>query len=401
MTGRLVLEIALVLAAVPCLVGAGYLALLAAFARRRPAAPPVAPTTRFDVFVPAHDEEPVIAATVRSLLEMDYPRDRFRVTVIADNCTDGTAAIARAEGARVLERQSATLRGKGHALAFAFAASLAEGFADALVVVDADTLVSPNLLAAFAARLAAGEEALQATYGVRNPGSGWRPRLMSLAFTLFHDVRSLARERLRLSCGLRGNGMAFSRGLVARVPYAAFSIVEDLEYGLDLGLAGVRVAFVDEARVVGDFPAGERASRTQRDRWERGRAAIAKARGRALLLQALRRRDRVLLDLALDLLVPPLARLTAATAVGLVASAAALWAGWAGVLPLALWAVALLGIAAYVARGCVLTGEGPRVVAALAWAPVYMIWKAASRGTRRSKRSMEWVRTSRETGNEA
>ena len=98
--------------------------------------------------------------------------------------------------------------------------------------MDADTLVSPNLLRAFAARLDAGAAAVQARYGVRNPDASWRTRLMAIAFALFHDLRSLGRERLGLSAGLRGNGMCFSTRLLREVPHQAFSVVEDLEYGL-------------------------------------------------------------------------------------------------------------------------------------------------------------------------
>ena len=136
----------------------------------------------------------------------------------------------------MLVRTDAARRGKGHALAFAFERCLADGFCDAVVVIDADTVVSKNLLSAFAARLARGASALQAEYGVRNPGSSWRTRLMTIALAAFHGVRSVARERLGVSCGLRGNGMAFSKALLLTNSPRAFSIVEDLEYGIQLGL---------------------------------------------------------------------------------------------------------------------------------------------------------------------
>jgi cellulose synthase/poly-beta-1,6-N-acetylglucosamine synthase-like glycosyltransferase len=397
MSGMLALDAALSIAALPCVAAGTYLGVLAACSRRLPAVRPATSPIRFDVVVPAHDEEPVIATTIASLLAIDYPADHFRVTVVADNCSDGTAAIARAAGVRVLERQDAARRGKGHALAFAFADCLDTKFADAIVVVDADTVVSPNLLAAFAARLAAGEQVVQACYGVRDADSGWRSRLMSLAFTLFHDVRSLARERLRLSCGLRGNGMGFTRRTLESVPYSAYSIVEDLEYGIALGMAGVRVAYVQDAIVRGDVPAGERASRTQRERWESGRAQIARLHRGRLLRAAMQRRDAVALDLALDLIVPPLATVGVAAAVGAGVATIAWRAGWSGPVPVLLWGLSILGIGVYVARGCVLAGGGLRVVADLAWAPVYVSWKLLRRFGRGS-RTTEWVRTSREAG---
>ena len=259
------LDVLLTLSALPVLAATTYLALLALLARRAPA-PPSGRGVRFDLVVPAHDEEAGIAQTVRSLLAIDYPAELYRVVVVADNCSDQTARRASEAGARVLKRTDPERRGKGHALAFAFERLGEEGVADAFVVVDADTLVSPNLLGAFASRIQAGASALQADYGVRNPESSWRTRLLHLGFTLFHEVRSSGRERLGLSCGLRGNGMAFTRSVLAEVPHDAFSVVEDVEYGIRLGLAGHRVHYVGEAQVLGEMPASERATRSQRSR---------------------------------------------------------------------------------------------------------------------------------------
>src|SRR2546430_6026638 len=139
-------------AALPVSFASAYLLLLTLFSRRieRPASR--APHLRFAIVVPAHNEEAGIAATVANLLSVDYPRDAFSVVVVADNCTDGTAARAEAAGARVLVRHDDERRGKGYALLHAFdllcqprsrdgADVSAE--VDAVVVVDADTVVSP------------------------------------------------------------------------------------------------------------------------------------------------------------------------------------------------------------------------------------------------------------------
>jgi 1,2-diacylglycerol 3-beta-glucosyltransferase len=216
-------------AAVPVAFASSYLLLLTLRSRRTEPPTCSAPRTRFQVIVPAHDEARGISQTVASLAAVDYPRDLFEIVVVADNCSDETAARARAAGARVLERFDEKLRGKGYALAHAFEASLAGGGTDAVVVVDADTVVSPNLLRAFDVRLQAGAKAVQADYAVRNPEEGWRTRLMAIAFGMFHVVRSAGRENLRLSCGLRGNGMCFATTVLREVPHDAFSVVEDLE----------------------------------------------------------------------------------------------------------------------------------------------------------------------------
>jgi cellulose synthase/poly-beta-1,6-N-acetylglucosamine synthase-like glycosyltransferase len=356
---------------------------------------PSASTLRFDIVVPAHNEETEIADTVRSLRALDYPEPLFRILVVSDNCTDKTAQKAGEAGAQVLVRQDAERRGKGYALAHAFAHSLADNWADVVVVVDADTQVSSNLLKAFAARFAAGASVVQADYGVRNPNSSWRTRLMTIALAAFHGVRSTARERLALSCGLRGNGMGFAKDVLATHPPQAFSIVEDLEYGIHLGHAGIRVEYVHEARVLGHMAVSEGASRTQRRRWERGRQALVRAHVPKLIAEATRRRSACLLDLALDLLVPPIGSLTMIGALGLSLSLLAAAFGGATVAPW-FWGATLIGIVVHVLRGWSLSGVGLRGLVDLLWAPVYVIWKLTLRFGDKGRAPLEWVRTKRE-----
>jgi cellulose synthase/poly-beta-1,6-N-acetylglucosamine synthase-like glycosyltransferase len=396
----MIVSVLLVVFSLPVLAWTGYLALLSLLSRA--VAVPVTSRqsqTRFDIVVPAHDEEAGIAATVRSLEAVDYPRECRRVIVIADNCSDTTAACAAEAGAVVLERRDEKRRGKGYALAHAFERSLADGVADAIVVVDADTVVSPNLLRAFDARFQAGAPAAQAHYAVANPNDSWRTRLMHIGFTLFHDVRSRGRERLGVSAGLRGNGMAFAVGTLREVPHDAFSVVEDVEYGIRLGLAGHRVFYAGEAQVYGAMVSSERASRSQRQRWEGGRWALVRRHGAALLANAAARRSAVLLDLALDLLVPPLSYVALATALGtLVACVSwalgvcAAWAVWP-------WLLCALGFATYLVRGIWLARVGVRGVLDLCWAPVYVVWKVALALRPSSARRGEWVRTTREEAN--
>lgn len=391
----LVVDALLLLLATPVLAAAGYLALLAALSFRRAAPRAPAPALRFAVVIPAHDEERGVARTVASVRAVDYPAALREVVVVADNCADATAARARAAGARVLVRDDPARRGKGYALAFAFERLLAEGWADALCVVDADTAVSRNLLDAFAARVAAGAPAVQAHYAVRNAGASWRTRLTSIALALFHGVRSLARERLGVSAGLRGNGMCFTAAALRAVPYDAFSEVEDVEYGIRLGEAGLRVHYAPEAEVRGDMPAGAAAARSQRHRWERGRRALRLRHAGRLLRDGLAGGDPVRLDLALDLLVPPLAFTGLAAAAGLGASALASWAAGRPLWALFGWLAAAALLGAYVLRGWWLSGTGLSGLRALGWAPVYLAWRLLLLADRR-RPAVAWVRTPRE-----
>jgi hypothetical protein len=218
---------------------------------------------------------------------------------------------------------------------------------------------------------------------------------MTIALAAFHVLRSLARERLALSCGLRGNGMCFSRQILREVPHEAFSIVEDLEYGIRLGEAGHRVHYAEEAHVYGDMVATERASRSQRERWEGGRLRLAGEHGLRLLASGLQRRDPVLIDLAIDVLVPPLSLIALAVAVGVVSSAVLANRGGPKT-PLWLWAGCALALAGYVLRAWKLSGTGARGLLDLLCAPLYIAWKATLLLRRNSSKKNEWIRTQRE-----
>ena len=389
-------ELVLWVAALPVVTATGYLVLLSLLSSRRRAPKGAEPHLRFDIVVPAHDEEQGIADTVSSLRSLDYPLELYRVTVVADNCSDQTALRAREAGATVIERQDASLRGKGYALAEAFERSLADGRSDAVVVVDADSVVSANLLRAFAARLDAGASAVQADYGVANPGASWRTRLMAIALSTVHTLRSLGRQRLGLSSGLHGNGMCFTTDLLRAVPYSSFSIVEDLEYGIHLGELGHRVHFAAEARVSGEMPAGERGSRLQRQRWEEGRRQMVRRHAWRLLWSGIKRRDRVTFDLAMELLVPPLALIAALDVLGLAAAAALSWAMGYWSSAVWVWVGCTLGLGVYGLRGWQLSRTGARGLTALAAVPAYIFWKLLLPLKRSAAGRGEWVRTPRE-----
>lgn len=372
----------------PALSGCGYLLLLTLRSRRPPAPPASTRTLRFVIVVPAHDEAAVIGRTLKSLRQLDWPCDRFRLLVVADNCSDATAELALNAGAEVVERNDPRYHGKGYALQLAFERCLHSGWADAIVVVDADSVVSPNLLEAFAARLEAGAAALQAHYGVLNPRASWRTSLMTLAQACFHGVRSQGREQLGLSSGLRGNGWCVSTPLLQRVPYAAFSLAEDVEYGIRIGLRGERVHYAHEAQVLGEMVSAAEAAVSQRRRWEDGRRQLRRTELLPLLQRSLARRDRVCLDLAADLLLPPLASLSLYV---LVMAALSVLCGTS------LWPAAfcLAALLAHVLRGWRLSGLGHEGLTVLVRVPAYVLWKL--RVSAGALASREWVRTRRET----
>jgi cellulose synthase/poly-beta-1,6-N-acetylglucosamine synthase-like glycosyltransferase len=379
--------------AVPAVIACLYLLVQTLMSARLPVPPPSARQLRFDVVVPAHNEAGGIAHTVANLRQLDWPTDRYRILVIADNCSDATAALAAAAGATVLERCDPTLRGKGYALQFAFERSRVDAWADAIAIVDADSEVSPNLLEAFAARIEQGAHALQAHHGVLNPQGAWRTRLLAIAMAAYHIVRSRARERQRVSCGIRGNGWCVTHKVLAIVKYQAFSLAEDIEYGVDLGLAGYRVYYAGEAHASQDMTVGPEGARKQRQRWEHGRFQLVRSRTAPLLRAALRERSAVCLDLALDLLVLPLSYVALNVAALLVLALLGAW--WNPALLDWVWVSCACGIALmlYILRGWSLSGTGFRGLLDLIGAPIFIGWKLVLMLGR--DQPAEWVRTER------
>ena len=371
----IVLSVLLLCVATPALAACAYLLFLTLWSACLPAPRRTRVMPRFDIVVPAHDEAAVIGRCLASLHRLDWPAQRLQLIVLADNCNDATAAVARGCGVRVIVRDDQGQQGKGYALQRAFNDSLATSWADAVVIIDADTQVSADLLQAFAVAMEGGAGVGQARYGVLNATESWRTGLMAIAHGAFHDLRSQARERLRLSCGIRGNGWFVTHDVLRQVPYAALSLTEDLEYGITLGLAGHRVHYVAAARVDAVMESSEAVARRQRQRWEDGRLALMKAQVVPLLRTAVARRSAVCLDLALDLLVLPLSYVACnLLLLAVLAAVASIW-----VPALMVWCVVAAGgatvLVVYVLRGWQLSGRGAAGLLDLMRAPWFVLWK--------------------------
>lgn len=356
----MVLSILLVLLGVGPAAASAYLFLLAlaAFRRRIPGRVGE-PTARLVCLIPAHDEAALISRSVDSLLHQDYPRELFEVVVIADNCSDETSARALARGATVMERCEPDHPGKGRALRWAMDALLLRREPpDAVVVVDADSIADPCLLRELEAALKSGHDAVQAEYLVLDEDGASSAGLVSVGFLLFHRVRLGGRAALGLPSSLVGNGMLLSRRLIESHPWDAFTGAEDLEYTINLCLAGVRPAFASRAVVVGPMPTGGRASRRQRMRWEGGRFHQMRTRLGRLWSAALARRDLALLSVAVDLSVPPLGALALLITVGAGAAVTLALLGLVSPWAVVPWVAAGVMLAGHVLGGLV-AGHAP------------------------------------------
>lgn len=372
----------------------GYVLMLtvAGLVARR-AGPPAGPATRrFALLIPAHDEAILIGRLLESLRQMDYPASGFDVHVVADNCEDDTASIARSLGARVYERCDRSLQGKGFALSWLLGRIGESGSAyDAIVILDADSVVAPNFLRSMDARLEAGSRVIQAYYSVHNAGESPIASLRYAALAALHYLRPLGRSALGLSCGLKGNGMCFSAPILERFSWRWFTLAEDVEFHLALVREGVRVDFAPETAVLAEMPVSLAQAASQNARWERGRLQLLRQRIPGLVADGVRQRSPLRLDAAAEQLIPPLSVPFALGGLCLVAGL-----GLGAGLPTILAALSLGGQAIYFLAGLALVRAPLSAYLALGYAPFYIAWKVGVYGRAlQGTRSAPWVRTAR------
>jgi cellulose synthase/poly-beta-1,6-N-acetylglucosamine synthase-like glycosyltransferase len=323
-------------APVSCLLGiiSGTLAILgtillvevvAAFLRFRRREAFVIPTgnrPRVAVLVPAHDESACVLPTLRSIQAQLRPEDRL--LVVADNCSDDTAAIALAAGVEVTERNDRSRKGKGYALDWGVR-HLRSDPPDVVIVIDADCRLQEGALETLATASEKENRPVQALYIMTAPANsvvGYR--ISEFAWRVKNWVRPLGLKSLGLPCQLMGTGMAFPWHVIRGADLASGHIVEDLKLGLDLTAAGLAPLFCTAAVVTSEFPQSVRGVASQRQRWEHGHISMISMMP-ALVVRAIAGRNWRLLALALDMAVPPLGLLgllTIMVAMGTALSAA-------------------------------------------------------------------------------
>ena len=381
-----------IVAAVPCAVLVMEIAV--GIAGGDDPIPPVA--ARLAVIVPAHDEAAVIEPSLRALLAL--APSGTRVLVVADNCTDATAAIARRCGVEVIERSDQERRGKGYALAFArdhLSAVPSEAQPEVVVVLDADCRIAPGSLERLAGACLASGRPAQARNLLAAPLAGASPmvQISCFAFALKNLVRARGLQRLAGAIPLMGTGMAFPWPLFARLPLASGHLAEDMELGVDLIRQGQGAMLVPAAQVTSP-PAAQADTLKQRTRWEHGFLSLATQRALPLVVEGMVKGQPTLAALGLDLLVPPLA-LMGVLVVGACAVLAAACLAGASAAPL-MFLAAFGGLAALmVLVAWALYGRSLLRPAALLRVPLYILWKLPLYLRFLTRRETSWLRTRR------
>ncbi len=338
---------------------------------------------RIAILVPAHDEALLIADTVGNLLAQDYPAEAMQVLVIADNCSDETASIAAAAGARVIERQGNP--GKGQGLFDALGVLLQESW-DAFLIVDADSHLHPAALKEINLALAGGSCAIQMRYGVLNPEQSLRTRAMELSTASYNALRPLGKSVLNISAGINGNGFCITRETALRVPYLAHSIVEDIEYHMHLLAAGIKVDFLDHVWVKAQMPVGGRGATVQRVRWERGRILTIREYAPKLWRSLLSGHRRAI-DGLIDVLMPPVSLVFLAVFLAAVAGTS---------FQQLLGVTGLLIMGGHYLLAAIRYGSLPWFFLLMAYVPWYVFWKTwVVLSSLLTERNLPWMRTDR------
>jgi cellulose synthase/poly-beta-1,6-N-acetylglucosamine synthase-like glycosyltransferase len=346
------------------------------------------------VLIPAHNEAFVIGETLKTLLPQLTAQDQL--LVVADNCDDATAAIARASGATVIEREEHDRRGKGYALDYGLR-FLSANPPEVVVMIDADCRVHPHAIERVACLASATQRPAQAVYLMERPvHSQPKDAISVLAFTVKNLVRPKGLHFLQLPCLLTGTGMAFPWSVIHNVSLASGNIVEDMNLSLELALTGHVPMFCPEARVTGILPQQQQAAKSQRTRWEHGHLQTLINWVPKLLKAAIQQKKWSLLAIALDVSVPPLSMLVI---LWLLTTLASLLASSFGIVPPILFS--LLGLEGGLILISVLGSwamfcRTDLPISTLLAVPFYVLWKLPLYLAFLLKPQTRWIRTERD-----
>ncbi len=263
------------------------------------------PRKSFAVIVAAHNERAVIGQLIDNLLQLEYPKSLYDVFVIADNCTDDTAKIARAHGAIVHERTDLEKRGKGFAMEWMFARLFKmKRQYDAVAIFDADNLVSKRFLLEMNNRLCKGDKLVQGYLDAKNPYDTWVSGTFAIAFWVIDHIWHLAKTNIGLSSVLGGTGMCITTDVLHKYGWGATCLTEDMEFTMKALAEGIKTTWAHDAVVYDEKPLTFMQSWRQRKRWAQGQFDVAHRFIPKMVKAGIKKHDIRILDGCLHLLQP-------------------------------------------------------------------------------------------------
>ncbi len=259
----------------------------------------------YALVVAAHNEEKVIKNLIDSLNSQDYPKNKYQIFVIADNCTDSTAKIAAEAGATVFERTDSECKGKGFALEWMFDKIYKmERKFDSIAIFDADNIVSPEFLKNINLQHNRGARVVQGYIDSKNPNDSWISYSYSIAFWTVNKLFQQSRYNLGLGCQLCGTGFSVDVSVLREIGWGATCLTEDMEFTMKLGLNDIKVSWANDAVVYDEKPLTMSQSWKQRVRWMQGHADVACRFCGKLVKKSLKEHKLAPFDCAIYLLQP-------------------------------------------------------------------------------------------------
>ena len=226
---------------------------------------------KFMAIIPAHNEEFVVKNLIESLKNQNYPKELLDIYVIADNCTDKTAEIAKEAGAIVYERNHTEGRTKGHALQWFLSKKIEENADyDAFCVFDADNIVDKNFIKNMNKKLCQGEDVVQGYRDIKNPTDSWISSGYAIFYWMMNRFYHLARYNLGLSPLINGTGFMVRFDVIKPNGWQTYTLTEDIEFSLQRIIAGKKLGWATDAIVYDEQPVGFKQSWSQRSRWTVG-----------------------------------------------------------------------------------------------------------------------------------
>lgn len=226
---------------------------------------------KFMAIIPAHNEEAVISNLIESLKKQDYPQDLLDIYVIADNCTDSTAKVAREAGAIVYERFDPEHKTKGYAMNWFLDQKIKENAPyDAFCVFDADNIADPEFIKNMNKKLCQGEEVVQGYRDIKNPTDNWITAGYAIFYWMMNRFYHLARYNLGLSPLINGTGFMVKFDVIKPDGWNTKTLTEDIEFSLKNIIQGRKLGWAVDAKVYDEQPTGFMQSWKQRSRWTVG-----------------------------------------------------------------------------------------------------------------------------------
>ena len=226
---------------------------------------------RFMAIIPAHNEEAVVGNLIESLKKQNYNKDLYDIYVIADNCTDNTAKVAKEAGAIVYKRFDETKKTKGYALNWFLQQKIEENAPyDAFFVFDADNIVHPDFIKNMNKKLCQGEDVVQGYRDIKNPTDSWITAGYAIFYWTMHRFYHLARYNLGLSPSLNGTGFMVRFDVVKPQGWDTKTLTEDIEFSLKRIIKGKKLGWATDAICYDEQPVGFVQSWSQRSRWTVG-----------------------------------------------------------------------------------------------------------------------------------